>query len=156
MRLRILSLTAMVLAALIVTPTDADALSVDVSRTSYKATGLEGHPDLSAGGVIDVTLGRRLGAREVHHVSGAAPTTAYAIFAEIFFATACAEDDPFGPVLVPEGVLETNTRGSGQLSVTFPGAAFTGAPDTFWVRWSLSTASGVAYQTGCVLIELGE
>lgn len=141
-------------AALAVVPQVAWA-ATDTSRATYSAVGLAGHPDLRAGGVVDVTHGREAGSRELHHVHGASPNTTYAVTADVYFATACAPDDPLGPVAVPEGELTTDAAGNGRLFVRFPGSAFTDAPDAFWVRWNLSTSQGVAYQTECVLIELG-
>jgi hypothetical protein len=146
--------TVGLVAALVLASQVAWAAS-DTSRATYRATGLSGHPELHAGGVVDVTYGRDAGSREVHHVHGAGPNTVYAVTGDVYFATACAPDDPFGPVTVPEGELATDSSGNGRLAVRFPGSAFTGAPDALWVRWNLSTSQGVAYQTECVLIELG-
>lgn len=126
-----------------------------VTRVTYRSTGAEGHPALDSGGVLDVTLGRRSGAIELHRVVGAAPSTTYAVGAEIYLASACAADDPFGPVPVDEGTLATNAAGSGSTVVRFPGDAFVGAPDLFWVRWLLRVDGTVAYASDCARIELG-
>lgn len=143
-----------VVAALLLVGAPAPAHAADVSRTSYTATGLPGHPELGASTVLDVTIGREQGAFERHSVRGAAPTTGYDLVAEVFFATACQPDDPFGPVAVPEGTLMTDTRGDGHLAVRFPGDAFAGAPATFWVRWDLRVDGATAYRSGCVQVEL--
>lgn len=153
MRMKSVAVAGLVVALLLV-PHVAGAVT-DISRATYGALGLAGHPDLRAGGVVDVTYGRDAGSRELHHVHGASPDTVYAVTADVYFTTACAPDDPFGPVTVPEGELATDASGNGRLTVRFPGSAFGGAPDAFWVRWSLSTSDGVAYRTDCVLIELG-
>ena len=125
------------------------------SRADYQATGLAGHPAPIGGGVLDVTFGRERGALEVHRIAGAAPATAYGVVAEIFFATECQPDDPFGPLPVEEGVLETDDGGSGSFVIRFPGEALAGAPDAFWVRWSLVVDEGPAYRSGCVQVLLG-
>lgn len=129
--------------------------AIDVNRTPYESAGLDGHPVLRNGGVLDLTFGRQVGAIEIHRVNGAAPNTDYVVEAEIFFATACADDDPFGAFPVVEGTLSTNTQGNGQFRIRFPGEAFDMAPDAFWVRWNLSADGATAYRTSCVHVNLG-
>jgi hypothetical protein len=102
---------------------------------------------------LDITFGRPRGAMEHHLLVGAAASTDYAVVGEVFFASACSETDPVGPVRVPEGVLRTNRRGVGTFFVQFPGEAFAGAPDTFWVRWLLEVDDD-ADRSGCVRIDL--
>lgn len=129
--------------------------AIDVNRTQYESAGLDGHSVLRNGGVLDLTFGRQLGALEIHRVNGAAPNTDYLLEADIFVATACADDDPFGAFPVVEGTLSTNARGNGQFKIRFPGEAFDIAPDTFWVRWHLTADGAAAYQTSCVQVNLG-
>jgi hypothetical protein len=88
------------------------AAAAQLTPLDYESTGLDGHPELSSGGVLDITLGRSIGANEVHRVVGAAPSTNYTVSADIFFATPCQNDDPFGPVTLEEGTLSTNPRSS--------------------------------------------
>ncbi len=147
------SLLAVALAALAL-PVLAAGSGADSSLTTYSAVGLDGHPPLRSGGVVDVTIARELGAIEHHRLSGAAPDTTYQIIGEVFLFTACSEGDPFGPIPVPEGSLTTNQSGNGGVSVTFPGGSFDTAPDTFWVRWNLNVGHETAYRSGCVQVEL--
>ena len=65
------------------------AAAAQLSQLDYQSTGLDGHPDSADGGVLDVTLGRRNGAHELHRVVGAAPSTSYIVSADIYFATPC-------------------------------------------------------------------
>lgn len=158
---RPISLAGSVLLALALAPIAAlgadggnGAPRPDVNRTDYAALGLAGHPELQNGGVLDVTYGRERGAFELHRVSGAAPSTNYAVVGEIFFATACSLDDPQGPLAVPEGTLTTDEHGNGSFRIDFPGSAFDTAPDSFWVRWRLDAEGVEAYRSGCVQVEL--
>lgn len=126
-----------------------------LERADYRATGLVGHPPLRQGTVVDLTFGRRRGAIEWHRVRGAAADTTYQVVGEVFLATACAVDDPTGPISVPEGDLVTDQRGDGSLVMRFPGESFAEAPDRFWVRWSMTVDGTAAHRTRCVEIELG-
>lgn len=140
----------------IAAPVEAsDRERVDVNRTTYVATGLDGHPELRGGRVLDITFGRTRGAIEFHSVSGAAPHTDYVVRAEVFFASECSADDPIGAVPVEEGTLSTNRAGAGLFSIHFPGEAFDTAPDKFWVHWLLVSDDRTAYESGCVDVELG-
>lgn len=126
----------------------------DLNATTYTAVGLDGHPDLRAGGIVDVTIDRQIGAIEQHRVNGAAADMTYQIVGDIFLFTPCLSDDPIGPIAVPEGFLTTNHSGTGTTHVTFPGGAFDAAPDSFWVRWKLNVDGQTAYRSGCVQVEL--
>jgi hypothetical protein len=131
------------------------AAAAQLTPLDYESTGLDGHPELSSGGVLDITLGRSIGANEVHRVVGAAPSTNYTVSADIFFATPCQNDDPFGPVTLEEGTLSTNPAGNGTFVTHIPGDAFDTAPPEFWVRWHLLTDGQTAYSTTCARIVLG-
>ena len=151
-------LTAAIAALAILTavaPATASAQPASLNRLDYEATNLQGHPDLVGGGVFDVTLGRRNGAREVHRVNGAAPSSLYTVSAQIYFATSCRPDDPFGPVTIEEGILSTNRAGNGRFIARFPGSAFDTAPDEIWVRWQLLAGDQPAYATACTRIVIG-
>jgi hypothetical protein len=131
------------------------AAAAQLSQLDYQSTGLDGHPDLADGGALDVTLGRRNGARELHRVVGAAPSTSYIVSADIYFATPCQPSDPYGPVTIDEGTLDTNPARNGTFVARFPGDAFATAPDEFWVRWQLRVGDQPAYETSCAHIILG-
>ena len=148
------TLTALLAVALAAIALPLASAGTDLNTTTYSAVGLDGHPELRSGGVVDVTIDRRIGAFEHHRVNGAAPDTTYQIVGDVFLFTPCSSDDPFGPVPVPEGVLTTNRSGNGTTHVTFPGGAFDTAPDTFWVRWNLTVGDQTAYRSGCVQVEL--
>ena len=133
------------------TASPMDGAGPQRSHTAYHQTGLPGHPAPRTGGVLDLTFDRTRGALERHLLAGGAPSTAYTVVGEIHVASACAD---VHPVLVPEGSLTTDDEGSGTLVVRFPGEAFAGAPDRFWVRWRLQVDAGTAYRTGCVTVDL--
>jgi hypothetical protein len=150
------AMAAMVLAATLGAAVPANpAGATQLNQLDYQSAGLDGHPDLTDGGVLDVTLGRRNGARELHRVVGAAPSTAYTVSADIYFATPCQSNDPYGPVRIDEGALATNSAGNGTFVARFPGEAFDTAPDEFWVRWQLQVDGQTAYATSCAHIVLG-
>lgn len=145
--------TTIVTVAVLLTLTAAAATATDAGRSIYAATGLDGHPELRTGAVLDVTFDRDRGALEHHRISGAAPDTTYALVATITFAPECSP--LFGAVTVPEGLLVTDGGGNGSLTVRFPGDALAGAPDTFWVTWALLADGVSAYETGCLQVDLG-
>ena len=126
--------------------------SPSVAHTTYEAIGLEGHPSLEVGRVLDVTHGVDHGAMERHVVAGARADTTYSVIGHVFFAPDCA----LGSIAVPEGVITTGPSGSGSLTVRFPGEALAGAPNRFWVRWELEAGTEVAYRSGCVEVTLDD
>ena len=159
MRRTLIALLAMALAttaapAAAYAASGADGDTPDISIATYTVTGLPGHPDLHHGTVLDVTFGRERGAFERHQVVGAAPSFSYGVVADIFFASACSPDDPFGAFPFPEGQLVTDRHGNGSFRIDFPGDAFATAPDTFWVEWRLMAGSDSAYSSSCVQVEL--
>ena len=140
-------LTTLTLLVLAAGPT---AWAADARRAEYHATGLAGHPDPNVASVLDVTFSRERGAREVHRVVGAAPSTSYELVADIAFAPECV-----GPTFpVAEGTLGTDAQGNGLTTVVFGPGSFDTAPPTFWVRWSLRARGATAYVSDCVRVDL--
>lgn len=126
------------------------AWAADARTAEYHATGLAGHPDTTVGTVLDVTFSRERGAREVHHVVGAAPSTTYQLMAAVAFAPDC-----LGPtVTVPGGTLDTDDRGNGLTTVVVGPGSLATAPDTFWVTWSLRVDGAIAFVSDCLRIDL--
>ena len=154
MRSTLIGLAAVAALAILPAAVVADDHGAVVHETAYESTGLDGHPSLRGGGVIDVTFGRTHGALEIHAVEGAAPETTYEVVGEIFFSSACGVDDAEGPVEVPEGRLTTDAAGDGIFEARFPGETLGTAPDAFHVRWSLRSDGSVAYRSGCVEVRL--
>ena len=140
------------LAALLFAGGDASADRVYHSeRLPLSSTGLEGHPELRSGHVVNIhPNGPENGALERYSLNGAAPNTAYAVV--IVVDTSCGGDFLFE---LPTVTVQTNARGVGHGRLRFTPedlADLSGA--TLGVHWEFRVDDDAAYDTECTTVTL--
>jgi hypothetical protein len=127
-------------------------------RLTLSASGLDGHPELSAGHVVNIHPNGPINyAHERYMVNGAAADTTYHIVIEVHADDTCTSSDPDE---LPTTTLTTNKHGNGQAKFQIPPELIDdldlhGA--TLHLRWSLRVdASGgpEAYGTRCTIVQL--
>jgi len=121
-------------------------------------SGLEGHPDLQAGHVVNIHPNGPINfAHERYMVNGASPSTLYQVVIEVHESIDC---DTEVPGLLPTAILATNDKGNGHAGVTLaPGLiddlGLHGV--TLTIRWSLRVGDEngpEAYGTECTEVLL--
>jgi hypothetical protein len=115
-----------------------------------------GDAPLRSGFVENIHVnGPKIYARELYVLNGASPNTSYQVSLAVYvFDPDCSEV----PVPIPSVAVQTNVSGNGTAQVVFTPADV--PPD--WrdetrphgVRWELSTAGTVAYETACSIVTL--
>jgi hypothetical protein len=141
-------LVAVVGAAAVLVPA---ATADRVFHTLHAELHSVGGAPLTSGFVNDVhTNGVVNGAHEIYQLNGASPNTTYQVTI-LFYAV-----DPTctsAPTPIPTATLTTNGAGNGTARFTFAAGPPSTLP-TSGIRWQLSTAAGVAYETDCAPLDL--
>ena len=140
------------IAALAALPAMAGADAV--YHTQHMALEAVGDAPLRSGFVQNIKAnGPTIYAHEVYVLTGAAPRTSYTVTNHFFFGDPSCNDltkeDPF-----ETAVLRTNRAGNGRADVVFAPADIGGLTGVAGVYWTLESAAGGAYQTGCTTVTL--
>jgi len=130
------------------------ATSATANRTFHTLTAplspIDGQP-LQQGWVHDIHQnGNVTGGREVYHVAGAIPNTAFQVRILFYSGGTCSGD----PTLIDTAVLTTNGAGNANGAFTFP-ANHTPTVMTFSAVWELVGPDGPAYNTPCEVVLIG-
>jgi hypothetical protein len=125
-----------------------------VYHTQHMALEPVGDAPLRSGFVQNIKAnGPTIYAHEVYVLSGAAPRTSYTVTNHFFLGDPSCSDlsteDPF-----ETAVLRTNRAGNGRADVFFAPADIGGLTGVAGVYWTLESAAGGAYQSGCSTVTL--
>lgn len=108
---------------------------------------------LQSGFVVDIhTNGPVISALEHYQLNGAMPNTTYQVVSQISFDPDCATT----PLTLPDGTLQTNAAGNGELArtpITPDQVAGLGGL-TIGINWQVLQGGAVVYQTGCIPVRL--
>jgi hypothetical protein len=113
---------------------------------------INGQP-LQSGWVHDIHMnGNVNGGREVYHVAGAIPNTAFQVVILFYSGEGCLSANQLPNINT--AVLTTNGAGNANGDVTFP-ANHTTTVTTFSAIWELVGPDGPAYNTPCETVLIG-
>jgi hypothetical protein len=131
-------------------PAGADA----VYHTEHMALEPVGDAPLRSGFVNNIKAnGPTIYAHEVYVLTGAAPRASYTVTNHFFLGDpSCTDLD--AEEAFETAVLRTNRAGNGRAGVVFVPADLGGATGGAGVYWTLESAAGGAYQTGCTTVTL--
>jgi hypothetical protein len=153
---RIRPVAAAVVATLAMLIVGGGAVSADQvyhsERLPLMATGLEGHPDLRSGHVVNIhPNGPVNGALERYMVNGAAADTSYDVVIVVYTDATCT--DVF--MLLPTTSVQTDALGIGHGQAKFTAddlLPFSGAQ--LFVHWELRVGEAAAYETDCTEVNI--
>jgi hypothetical protein len=125
-----------------------------VYHTQHMALEPVGNAPLRSGFVQNIKAnGPTIYAHEVYVLTGAAPRTAYTVTNHFFGGDPSCTDGSTEDAF-ETAVLRTNRAGNGRADVVFSPADLGGLTGVAGVYWTLESAAGGAYETGCTTVTL--
>jgi hypothetical protein len=132
------------------------ATSAAANQTFHTLTAplspINGQP-LQSGWVHDIHMnGNVTGGREVYHVAGAIPNTAFQVEILFYLGAGCLSANQLPTINT--ALLTTNGAGNANGAINFP-ANPTSTVTTFSAIWQLVGPNGPAYTTPCETVLIG-